>query len=57
MKKLIWKIRYAAHMRKRALMPVAYCWAAAGIALDEYPENIEDDPRWCCDDELSYWTE
>ena len=57
MKKLIWKIRYAAHMRKRTSIPVAYCWAAAGIALDEYPENIDDDPRWCCDDELSYWTE
>ena len=55
-KKLFWKFRYAAHMRKRTLMPILFCWEAAAIALHEYPENIEDDPRWCCDEELTYWT-
>ncbi len=55
--KLIWKIKYANHMRKRVGGSLAFCWEAACIALDEVPENIEDDPVDCCDEELTYWVD
>ena len=56
-KKLIWKFRYARHMRRRTLLGWKLCWEAAGIALHEITDQLEDDPVASCDEEISYWTD
>lgn len=58
MKKFIWKIRYAAYMRRRTLCSWVFCWQMACIAIDEMPHDWKDcTPIEMVDSELSYWSE
>jgi len=55
MKKLIWKFRFAMHMRKRAGTSWRLAFEVAQINLDSYPDAVDECPILACDEELSYW--
>lgn len=56
MGKLIWKLRYALHMRRRVRgMPWREAWYLAGSYTDDFP--AEDDPIEQAEIEISYMAE
>ena len=55
MKELIWKIRYAWHMRKRSGADLYFCWQAAVTATECNDSWQIDTPEDAADEEMSYW--
>lgn len=56
MKKLIWKVRYAINIRKRAELPWVMAWEISDTAWDvkiDFPMSPED----AVTEELSCWGE
>lgn len=54
MSKFWWKFRYFLAFRKHSRLPVAMCWEAASIAVEE-PDLLDSDPHDAAVEELSYW--
>lgn len=58
MKKLIWKLRYAAHIRRRSGAPLSLCWEQAQIAVNEGCFDVDVwNPKDAALEEMSYWTD
>ena len=60
MSKLIWKLRYAMHMRKRSGIAWEWCWHSAGESYNDLTSDgsIKDyHPINSADDEMSYWAD
>lgn len=57
MKKIIWQIKYALTVKRKAATTWSFAWEAAYIATNDW---LQDDWReWCPEDaaweEMSYW--
>lgn len=55
MKRMIWKLRFALHMSKRTKETFSFGWKSAEVWLESYPDDIAEQPEYCCDEELSHW--
>lgn len=57
MKKLIWKFKFALGIRRRALLPILFCWDCATVAANDWlaDEWQDHDPVAAADEELAGW--
>ena len=57
MKEFIWKIRYALRINKFAKCGLLHGWYLAGVAIESFPEWVEESPEDMADEEMSSWTD
>lgn len=58
MELIVWKSRYAWHMRQRSDMPWNWCWDSAGCAIENDPDDIyTDGPVYYAQEEMTNWSD